>query len=118
MILASQVRKMNRRAGEGRALARSGGICLVIGAPITCYLLIARPKIAHVWLEILSRIVGGLTGGGLGLLLIEVLFWLFAGLSPALSPTCKVVNRFYESLANEDYIPYYARPVGSKKNIA
>lgn len=104
MITVSQLRKVSHLTGQGMESARMGGICLVIGAPITCYLLIARPKIAHVWLEILSRIGGGFMGGGLVLLLIGGLFWLFAVLSPVLSSAWKVVNHFYESLANEDYM--------------
>jgi hypothetical protein len=87
-------------AGQGKVMTKGGSICLVIGAPITCYLLIARPEIAHIWLEILSRVGGGLIGGGLGLLLFGVLYWLFAGLSSA----CKMVNRFYDALATEEYL--------------
>lgn len=100
MITVSQLRNANPTARDGKMVAGRGGICLVIGAPITCYLLIARPKIAHAWLEILSSIGGGLIGGGLMLLLIGGLFWLFAGLSL----TRKVVSRFYDALAKEDYL--------------
>lgn len=103
MITVAQLRNASSMAEEGKRLARIGVALFVFGgvpgAPILSYLLLARPKIDPLWAQILATPAILAIDGLVALVPVGGMLWLFAGLSPAR----KVVNRFYDALAKEEY---------------